>query len=258
MSLQAASTLAVVETNLRIWRSSWRGSAFSAFVAPVLYLTALGLGLGRLVQGGGALGGVDYVAFIAPGLLVANAMQSGAGESSWILRGRLTWRRTFHGMVATPVTVADLVAGHLVVVALRLAVAAAFFVIVAAVFGAVTPARAVLGVGPAVLTGVAIAAPVTAFSAWIERDEQIATLFRFGLIPMFVLAGTFFPVERLPLGLELLAQVTPLYHGVTLARSAMLGVDLPLPAWVHVGYLLLMLAVGCLLATRALRRKLHW
>ena len=94
------------------YRRTWRSSIVSSFLNPVLFLAAMGLGLGRFVDdtGGGAIGGVDYVVFLAPGLLAATCMQTSATESSFPVVGAIKWLRTYHGMLATPLGVRDILA----------------------------------------------------------------------------------------------------------------------------------------------------
>src|SRR5947209_11059028 len=95
---------------LAVYRRVWLGSAISSFAAPLLYLGALGFGLGSLVnRSGGGLAGVPYVEFVAPGLLAATAMQTGSGEASYPVMGAIKWQRQYHAMLASPLDTVDLV-----------------------------------------------------------------------------------------------------------------------------------------------------
>src|SRR5207253_2351628 len=123
----------VVEGEPRIFRRLWRGSVYSSFITPVLFLAAMGVGLGGLIdERNGAVGGLDYLTFVAPGLLAASAMQTAAGESLWPVMAGTKWVRTFHAMVATPVGASDVYGGFIVWTAVRVAMSASAFVLVAA------------------------------------------------------------------------------------------------------------------------------
>jgi lipooligosaccharide transport system permease protein len=238
-------------------RHYWRSSAIGSVLEPVLFLAAMGLVLGSLVdRGPGVPGGVGYLAFLAPGLLVAAAMQTATGESSYPVLGAIKWDRTYEALLATPARPVDLVAGHLLYVAFRVTTSAAAFLLVLLAFGAARSPLVVLTVPVALLTGLAFAAPVTALAARLEEDAAFAALQRFLLVPMFLFSGTFFPVEQLPAVLQGIAYATPLWHGVTLARDLALGTVSAGSALLHTGYLLLWTAAGAVLAARALTRRL--
>jgi lipooligosaccharide transport system permease protein len=219
------SALRVFEYCATSYRRVWRGSLFSTFLSPVLFLAAMGLGLGTFVDqsSNGALGGISYAAWLAPGLLAGQAMQTAGFESTWPIMGAIIWDRTYWAMLNTPVTVTGIVLGQLGWITCRLALAATAFFVVMVAFGLVTSPLGVLSIPVAVLTGLAFAAPICAFSATQRNDQGFNALFRFGLTPMFLFSGTFFPIERLPAPLQLVAEVLPLHHGVALARHLCLG-----------------------------------
>jgi lipooligosaccharide transport system permease protein len=243
---------------LASYRRTWMGSAISNFLAPLLYLGAMGFGLGSLVNrnGAGALGGITYVQFVAPGVLAATAMQTGVGEASYPVMGAVKWQRQYHAMLAAPLGPVDLVLGHAAFIVLRVAIAASAFTLVAALLGAWASPLALVAALVAVLCGAAHAPAVMAFSAAQENDYYFALLFRFGVLPMFLFAGTFFPVDRLPGWLQPLARATPLWHATTAARQLALGSpDWPAVAG-HCAYLLLWCVAGLVLAVRVFTRRL--
>lgn len=264
----AAPAVRVLEHELLVYRRVWRGSIFSSFLSPVLFLAAMGLGLGSLVDAGGgagagaggttgaALAGVSYLAFLAPGLLASTAMQTAAGESTFPVMAGLVWVKSFHGMTATPIRPSDVVIGKLAYIGLRLLLVVGVFFLVAALFGAVTGAEAILAVPAALLTGLAFAAPIAAFSATQRDANGFNALFRFGVIPLFLFSGTFFPIEQLPTILQPIAWVTPLWHGVELCRSLALGTAEPVLTLVHVAYLGTMTALGVAASFVTFRRRL--
>jgi lipooligosaccharide transport system permease protein len=220
----------------------------------------MGLGLGSLVNrsaGAGELGGLSYVAFIAPGLLAATAMQTGASEGMWPVMAGIKWIKTYHATLATPIRVVDLISGNLMWVGLRVMMACTAFAAVSMVFGALPIGRGVLALLPALLTGLAFAAPVTAYTASLKDETRLSALMRFGIIPMFLFSGTFFPIQQLPEVLRPVAMVTPLWHGVELCRAIALGRSPELPAPLHVAYLLVLSGIGFVLAIRFLRKRLQ-
>ena len=238
---------------LASYRRVWRGSAVTSLVSPVLYLSAMGIGLGKLVR---HRLGVPYLDFVAPGLLGVVCMQLAAFESAYPVMGAIRWTRQFHAMLATPLRVRDVVFGHQMYVASRVAVVSAIYLGVIAAFGAIRSPFAIAAWPVSVLLGLAFSAPVMAFAGWLERDEGFNALFRFGVMPMFLFGGTFYPVTRLPHGFREIAYATPLWNAVDLIRNLTLGT----PTWglslVHVAYLALWAAVGLWLAQHSFRRRL--
>ncbi|MBM3778827.1 MAG: ABC transporter [Acidimicrobiia bacterium] len=254
--------LRVVQRNLIVYRRVWRGSLFSSFLQPTMYLLAMGLGIGALVDRTAAAlpGDVAFLDFLAPGLLAAACMQTATFESSWPVLGKIRWDRTYDAILATPLGVGDIVRGELAWVALRLTTVAGAFTIVMALFDVPRSWTTLLAIPAAVLTGVAFSAPVLAFAARrsvVSGSNSFNTMFRFVITPLFLFSGVFFPIERLPALLQAAAWGTPLFHGVALVRGLVLG---SFESWiwlVHLGYLLVMLAVGYVAALWMFRRRLH-
>ncbi|HEU5034244.1 MAG TPA: ABC transporter permease [Mycobacteriales bacterium] len=245
---------------LLVYRRTWRGSVVTSIVSPALFLAAMGIGLGSLVHGGtGRVDGVRYAVYLAPGLLAAAVMQSVEQEATWPVMGAIKWDRTYLGMLATPLTVADVLLGHLLFIGLRALIVATSFTIVTALFGlAHSPGGALLALLGGVLTGTAFATPIAAFAATQSRDTGFILLYRFGVIPLFLFSGTFFPISQLPGALQPIAWITPLWHGVSLCRDVALGRG---SAWViggHAAYLLVLTLLGIALAHRTYRRRLRW
>ncbi|HZG36422.1 MAG TPA: ABC transporter permease [Gaiellaceae bacterium] len=239
------------------YRRVWRGTIGTSLLNPILFLAAMGIGLGTLVDASpNAPEGVRYLDFVAPGLLAAAAMQTAAAESSFPVLGAVRWNRTYHAMLATPLGVRDVLLGHQLFVATRVLVASAGYLAVLAAFGAVHSPLGLLAIPVAVLVGAAFAGPVMALGVSVEMGAAFPTMFRFGIMPMFLFSGTFFPVERLPALAEWAARATPIWHGVALCRRLTLGDVEALPALGHVGYLLLWTAAGLALARWRYGRRL--
>lgn len=248
----------VFEHRFLQYRRTFRASIFSSFVSPVLFLTAMGIGLGSYVSNGASLGGVPYLAFLAPGLLAATAMQSASFESTFPIMGGLVWMRTYHAMYATPITPRAIALGNLLWIVARLTMITTIFTVVIVLFGAAESPLIVLAIPAAVLTGMAFAGPIAAFSATQKTPSKFAAIFRFGITPLFLFSGTFFPITSLPAALQALAWLTPLFHGVALTRGLSLGTiaDDPLAAVIHVAYLTTFAVVGSFLTVVTIRRRL--
>jgi lipooligosaccharide transport system permease protein len=141
---------------------------------------------------------------------------------------------------------------------MRIAFSVLVFALIATLFGAFSLTTALAAIGPAVLTGIAFAAPVSAWTASIENDVHLSTFFRFAIMPLFLFSGTFFPITNLPSWLQPVAFVSPLWHGVELTRGV---AGLPgSPRWpwqIHTGILVALTAVGLVLAVRKFSKRLR-
>lgn len=250
-------TLRVLEYCARVYRRSWRGTLFVTFLAPILFLGAMGFGLGSFVdRSGGLPGGVPYASFLAPGLLAAQGMQTAAFESTYPIMGRIVWDRIYAAMLATPIGVRDIVLGQFAWIGVRLLLVTSVFFGVMVTFGLARSPIAVLAIGAATLTGLAFAAPIMAFTATQRNDQGFNAIFRFGITPLFLFSGTFFPVERLPTVLQPIAWLTPTYHGVALARDLSLGTATLPGVLVHLAVLVAVAGVGLGAALVTFRRAL--
>src|ERR1700680_747621 len=141
--------------SMRYWmyqyKRTWRGSITTSFLYPVLYLAGMGLGLGSLVKQ--PVDGVRYLDFIAPGLLASTAMQIGGNEAMYPVMAAIKWLRTYFAMLATPLTVIDVLVGHLAWIALRLLMVCSIYLAIMAAFGTAHSALAVLASPVGILTG---------------------------------------------------------------------------------------------------------
>jgi lipooligosaccharide transport system permease protein len=238
------------------YKRTWRSSVVTSFLIPVLYLAAMGVALGSLIdKHSHGVDGVSYVAFLAPGLLAGTCMQIGTNDATYPVMGAIKWMRTYLAQLAGPLGVYDVLLGHLAWIAARLAIVVTIYLSVMAIFGVVYSPWAILALPAAVLTGMAFAAPVSAFAATQDKDSSFSTLYRFAIIPMFLFSGTFFPVSQLPVWLQVVAYVTPLYHGVALCRDLTLGTV----SWADVGhaaYLCALVGLGYAAGRRTFSRRL--
>jgi len=159
-------------------------------------------------------------------------------------------------MIASPLRVVDIVLGHLGCAMFRITITVLVFAAVLALLGLLTTVGgAVVALVGALLTGLAFAAPIYAFSAGAKNEQGFVMIFRLGIIPMFLFSGAFFPVSNLDPALQWVARATPLWHGVELCRMGALGIwDLSM--LVHVAYLCLFASVGLWWGVRRLSRRL--
>jgi lipooligosaccharide transport system permease protein len=255
------AVLVVLESFLLWYRKGWRATVVSSVLQPVLFLLAFGVGFGSLVDRGGTAtamtGGVPYLVYLAPGLLTMSAVQTAAFESTYPVLSGFKWQRTYWGMAASPISAGQVAVGHLCWITLRILSSGAVYVLIIACLGGVVGFGIVLSLLVATFCGAAFASATMAFAAKVESEgTAFPTFFRFGLIPMVLFAGTFYPVSRLPIGLRPLAWLTPLWHGTELARALALGTVRWLPALGHLGYLTALLAAGTWLARRQFTRRL--
>lgn len=249
----------MVQRNALVYRHAWRGSACMSFIQPTLFLLAMGAGVGSLMSSSteSIVGGFSYLHFLAPGLLAASCMQTATFESSFPVTAKMTWNRNYAAIAATPMSVADIVLGELAWIGVRQFIIATAFATVTLAFGVPKSWLALLAIPAAVLTGVAFSAAITGYSATLKSGGHFSIVFRFVITPLFLFSGVFFPVSRFPEPLRTLAWFTPLFHGVELVRGLMLG-TIQSPIWVvHVGYLLLLLAIGIAVSFRTFGRKLR-
>ncbi|MET3895141.1 MULTISPECIES: ABC transporter permease [Micrococcus] len=255
--------LLYAEHQLRSMRRYGAVLLVGALGEPVLYLLAMGLGLAQLMGGGmpqDALGGVSYVAFIAPALLASGALMTASVEFSYPVMGGFQWQRTYYAAQATPLSPAQIALGHLVAVSLRFVFQATVFLLVMLAFGVVSSPWAWVQVLTATLGGLAVGAPIMAFAASLREDKgQFATLQRLVVMPLFLFSATFYPLEALPVWLRWIGWLSPQWHAAQLGR--VLSYGMAEPVWltvVHVAFLLALALGGAWLAVRIYTRRLGW
>jgi lipooligosaccharide transport system permease protein len=244
----------VLEYHLVNYKRTWRGSALSSLVLPLLTMLGFGLGVGSYVHQG--VDGTPYLDWIVPGLIASTAVQTVIGEATWPVLGNFEWLKVYFAQAAAPLRVADILGGHLAFMVFRVLTSSGVFLVIAGCFGTLHSWWAPLTLVASVLAAFAVAAPTAAYSATITTDSYLAILMRFAVLPMSLFSGVFFPVASLPVVLRWIAWVLPLSHGVELSRDATLGRP---PGWAglwHVVYLLAWCAAGWWIAHRRFRRRL--
>jgi lipooligosaccharide transport system permease protein len=258
---RAATFRASFEHQLLLYRRNWRGSLFSNFAQPVLFLLAMGVGLGSYVDKGGsdATGGVPYIQFLAPALLVSTVMQGASGEGTFPVLAGFRWVRRYLAMYATPLEPEAIAFGQLAWTAVHALMVGGIFCVVIVLFGAAATPGIVWSVPVGVLTGIAFAAPIAAFMTTQRDTNAWNNIWRFGITPLFLFSGTFFPIDQLPPILQPIAWLLPLWHGVDLARSLALGTagEDPLVQVAHVVILSAFAIGGTWAMFRMFRRQLE-
>jgi lipooligosaccharide transport system permease protein len=241
------------------YKRTWKGSAISSFVNPLLYVLAMGVLLGGFIKADPARleGATSYLAFVAPGMVAAQAMQTVFGEVTYPVMGAIKWHKSYYGMIATPLGVPEIVLANLGFVLFRVALTCAVFFAVLAPFDVFESLPGVLiAFLVQLLLGAAFAAPLYGYSAGLKDESGFSLVFRLGMIPLFLFSGAFFPITNLSAPLEALARITPLWHGVDLTRMLVLdNVDWSMAA-IHVVYLGVLAVVGWFWAVRRLTRRM--
>ncbi|TFC92108.1 MULTISPECIES: ABC transporter permease [Cryobacterium] len=229
---------------------------------PVIYLYAMGVGLATLVDanlGADAVGGVSYLAFVAPALLCSAAIAVAGDEFTYPIMLGFKWNPVFFAMNAAPIQPGQIINGIVIAVAVRMFVTCGIFYGFMLLFGAVSAAAGFVSVFVAVLTGLGFGALLMAYTATLTEDTgQLAMVMRFIVLPMTLFSGTFFPLAVLPVWLQWIGWISPLWHGAELARVFSYGANEPV--WLgmlHVLYLGALLALGWIWARRITARRLN-
>ena len=242
-----------------MWGYGWSILMYSVG-QPVAYLFAMGVGLATLVDAdsAAAFGGVSYLAFIAPALLVSAAVMTAANEFTFPVMGGFKWRRTYYGPHASPLTPEQIAAGHIIAVTLRLLLQSAIYFAAVALFGAAPSAWGWLSIVVATLAGLSFGLPLMAYSASIREDKgQFALVMRFIVMPLFLFSGTFFPLDTLPWAVRWVGWISPIWHGTELGRVFTYGYqEQPVLTMVHVVVLVALAVLGWFLTRREFVRRL--
>jgi lipooligosaccharide transport system permease protein len=254
-----AGALAAYEHQLLLYSRTWRGSLFGNFAQPALFLVAMGIGLGSYVDSGGgsqALGGVSYLQWLAPALLVSSVMQGSVFEATFPILAGFHWVRRFHAMYATPLTPYSIASGQLAWIATRATLVGGIFTVVIVLFGAAATPGIILTVPVGTLTALAFAGPIAAYMTTQRDTTSFNSIWRFGITPLFLFSGTFFPIDQLPEVLQKVAWVLPLWHGVDLGRALALGTAWENPP-LEIAHLVILAtyAIGGAVATLVMFRR---
>lgn len=249
----------VAEYRLRsMWK--WRGSILAFGIGnPVLYLASVGIGVGALVDAnGGGVDGVPYLVFLAPALIATAAIQGGNDEAIFPSLHGFLWSKLFFAIRSTSITGGQIADGVLLAAVFRVLFTSVAYWLVLWVFGAVGIGSALPLVAVSVFAGTAWAAFVLAIVAGVHDDSGFLSLIgRLVFMPMFLFSGTFYPLSSLPLAVQWIGWISPLWHATELGRWLSYGA--PLPAWqaaLSIAYLLALGVGGTLVARARFERRL--
>jgi lipooligosaccharide transport system permease protein len=256
--LRLGRAAAVTERNLVAFR---RGGTYwwlviSGFAEPLLYLLAIGWGVGALVGDMALPDGrvVSYLTFLAPAMLAAAAMNGAIAESTMNFFAKMKFAKLYDSVLNTPVTPVEIAFGELGWAMVRGGMYIGAFLVVMVAMGLTGPVQALAALPAAVLVGFAFGALGMAL-ATLMRTWQDFDYVGIGQFALFLFSGTFVPVSTYPAALQPLVQISPLYHGVELVRSITTGTVGWAHSW-HLASLLVVTAIGLAVAARRMTRLL--
>jgi lipooligosaccharide transport system permease protein len=239
--------------NLDVFVKTWKVNFFPPFIEAFLYLFAIGLGIGTYV---GAIEGIPYIDFIAPSILAITVMNSAFFECTYGSYVRMYYQKSFDAIIATPLSIEDVIAGELLWGATRSVISVTVMLPVFAAFGVISVPLSILLIPLAFLGGImfaGIAMCFTAITPGIDTLNYPAFLF---ITPMMLFSGTFFPLTLLPVFFQYLAlAVLPLTHLVTITRM----LTLPAVTWTlgwHLAWIIVVTIIVCILSINLMRRRL--
>jgi lipooligosaccharide transport system permease protein len=242
-----------------VYRRTWRGSIVSSFGTPLFYVLAMGVLLGGFIEADPDTleGATSYLAFVVPGLIAAQAMQTAAGETMYPVMAMIKWQKVYDSMLATPLTCRDVVAAHLGFVLFRLVTVCGAYTVVTAFFGVyATWWGPILALLSQILVGMVFAVWIYGYSARLRSDTGFNVIYRLVIFPLFLFSGAFFPISNLGDVGAWVARCTPLWHGVNLSRMFALDHVTWWLAGVNVLVLVALLVTGSVWAVRGLERRL--
>ena len=230
-----------------------------AIGTPLLYMVAMGIGLGALVSANGTtVDGIPYLVFVAPAIMVSTVVLSATGELSYPVMEGFRWNHLYEGPSATPVGPGQIALGHHLAVMLRFVAQAVIFWGIMLAFGGAPGAWSWLSIPVTVLSSSAFGAPLQAYAASLVTDSsQFTFVQRFVVMPLMLFSGTYFPLSTMPDYLQWIGWISPIWHGTQLARDVTYGAGEP--AWlvgVHLVFLVAASAAGLVCTARIYARRL--
>ncbi len=204
--------------NAMVFRRIWLLGIMAWFAEPVIYLVAMGLGLGRYLE---RVQGVEYIEFIAPGLLAVSTMFGATFSVTWDAWFKMERVGVYHAAMSTPLSVEDVALGEILWGATRATIYGSAFMVVATAFGVFRSWWGLLTLPAIALVGIVFAITGLIYTYKIRRVDYLAYYWTLFITPMFMFAGVFFPLERLPDWVRAIAWFMPLYHAANLMRSLM-------------------------------------
>ena len=222
--LDPAAIGGIMSREIANFRTFWKGTTFSSVLEPVVYLFAFGVGLGATIVD--RVDGLEYVQFVGTGMVATAVIFSSALPAMFGTFVKHHFQRTYDAILAAPVDVEELVTAEMLFIGLRAGFYGCFPLLVTMAFG-LEPAWGMLLVPIfCFVTALAFAAFGIAVAASAEKIDQFNYVTTLLITPLFLLAGTFFPIDQLPQGAQAAANLNPLHHLVELVRHASFGLEL--------------------------------
>jgi lipooligosaccharide transport system permease protein len=244
------------QRNATVYGMIWKIAFLPPFIEPLLYLLAFGVGLSSLVGSISYRGmEISYLVFITPALIAVNIMYNSFFETTYASFVRMYYQKTFDAMMATPLSLEEIITGEIAWGATKSVVAAGIMLAVISPFGLVEYPHSLIIIPLALLGGFAFGSVGMFFTGIMPTIETFNLPVFLFITPMFLLSGTFFPLETFPAWGRALAYLLPLTHLSKLARSLTLGILEPGLLW-NAAYLLVFCLVFYLLAVGRMRRRL--
>jgi len=253
VSVSLPYALAVWRRNAAMYKRTWKWNILPNFFEPVLYLLSIGIGVGAYVS---EIGGMSYIAFLAPGLVCVAAMNGASFEVTYNIYVRLVFEKTYDAMLTTPIEPDDVLAGEVLWAVTRAAVYGGCFFVVVVFFGLAPLPSSLWVILVIPLTGLLFAAIGLVFSLRIANIDMFSFYFTLFLTPLFLFSDVFFPLkERLTEPWLWVAEALPLLHPVRLARAAFNGEFSMFVIW-DAAYIAAMSLLLLLWARRGVRHRL--
>jgi lipooligosaccharide transport system permease protein len=242
----------VLRRNLTVFTKTWKTNIFFNFFEPLLYLTAMGWGLGSFI---GEINGLSYMQFIAPGMIASSAMWSASAECTYESYVRMHYQKTYHAIVATPVQLEEVVVGDMLMGVFKSVLYGSVILLVIAMLGLVPSPWALAVPLVLVLCGFVFAELGMIWTGIVPNIDSFSYFFTILVTPMFLFSGVFFPIEALPDAMRIVSWFLPLYHIVVLLRGLVLGSVTP-SLLLHVAWLLVFIIAFFPLPQRLMKRRL--
>jgi lipooligosaccharide transport system permease protein len=242
--------------------SKWLGAIVAFGLGnPVLYLFSVGIGVGSLVNknlGPNGIDGVAYLTFLAPALLATAAIQAAMDETTFPTMQGFIWDKSFFSMIATQIRGRDIVGGIMIASIIRCVLNTLIYEFVLLAFGAITLESIPALTFSAIFAGVSFAAFMLAITSFVKQDDGFFALVgRFVITPMFMFSGTFYPLETLPIYLQWIGWVSPVWHATDIGRNLSYGHSVSgLLMLVHFAFLAIMLAASIVVGSRQFHSRL--
>jgi lipooligosaccharide transport system permease protein len=254
-SLRRSSRM--VQRNLLVYKHSWM-VIFSGFFEPLFYLLGIGLGVGAMIR---EIDGLPYGAFVAPGLLAASCMNGAVSDGFFNIFFKLHYQKTYDGILATPMRVADVAFGEMLWALIRGSIYAAAFLMVILVMGESIGPRMILGrsailaLPAAVLVSATFSSLALCITSFVRKIQDFDVVVGLVIMPMFLFGSTFFPISKFPAAVQSVILVLPLYHATAMLRQLTTGA-VSASIVVHIAYMVLIGVAAFIIAMRRLERAL--